>query len=36
MFNALSSVVGGYFSNKFYLETYLVKCKYTTMTCLKC
>ena len=25
MFNALSSVVGGYFSNKFYLETYLVK-----------
>ncbi len=25
MFNTLSSVVGGYFSNKFYLETYLVK-----------
>ena len=25
MFNALSSVVGGYFSNKFYLETQLVK-----------
>ena len=25
MLNALSGVVGGYFSNKFYLETYLVK-----------
>ena len=25
MLSALTSVVGGYFSNKFYLETYLVK-----------